>query len=178
MPFLSMLSQIPSLTKQRGSSRACAAPLILFTPEDLLLPSALSVWLDSLDELWADAKLQPALSELQLQSSGAGGTDHGWPWGAELCPLALLPGAGVALRQQLPLKVTFQGPLPPPVPVCLPHLKHWLGIAPGWLYFSHLLMILSFLQSLNNFCSQIGDDRPLSYCHFSPNSKLLATACW
>ncbi|CAJ0968515.1 unnamed protein product [Ranitomeya imitator] len=38
---------------------------------------------------------------------------------------------------------------------------------------------LSFLvpQSLNNFCSQIGDDRPLSFCHFSPNSKLLATAC-
>uniref|UniRef100_A0A8C0U462 Pre-mRNA splicing tri-snRNP complex factor PRPF4 n=1 Tax=Cyanistes caeruleus TaxID=156563 RepID=A0A8C0U462_CYACU len=34
------------------------------------------------------------------------------------------------------------------------------------------------LRSLNNFCSQIGDDRPLSYCHFSPNSKLLATACW
>nr|XP_054502423.1 U4/U6 small nuclear ribonucleoprotein Prp4 isoform X2 [Agelaius phoeniceus] len=33
-------------------------------------------------------------------------------------------------------------------------------------------------ESLNNFCSQIGDDRPLSYCHFSPNSKLLATACW
>ncbi|XP_018084543.1 pre-mRNA processing factor 4 L homeolog isoform X2 [Xenopus laevis] len=34
------------------------------------------------------------------------------------------------------------------------------------------------LQSLNNFCSQIGDDRPLSFCHFSPNSKMLATACW
>ncbi|KAJ6652060.1 hypothetical protein lerEdw1_015263 [Lerista edwardsae] len=34
------------------------------------------------------------------------------------------------------------------------------------------------LRSLNNFCSQIGDDRPISYCHFSPNSKLLATACW
>nr|DBA21248.1 TPA: hypothetical protein GDO54_017922 [Pyxicephalus adspersus] len=34
------------------------------------------------------------------------------------------------------------------------------------------------LRSLNNFCSQIGDDRPLSFCHFSPNSKLLATACW
>uniref|UniRef100_A0A8C4KVX3 Pre-mRNA splicing tri-snRNP complex factor PRPF4 n=1 Tax=Dromaius novaehollandiae TaxID=8790 RepID=A0A8C4KVX3_DRONO len=34
------------------------------------------------------------------------------------------------------------------------------------------------LRSLNNFCSQIGDDRPLSYCHFSPNSKFLATACW
>uniref|UniRef100_A0A8D1BHN8 Pre-mRNA splicing tri-snRNP complex factor PRPF4 n=1 Tax=Sus scrofa TaxID=9823 RepID=A0A8D1BHN8_PIG len=34
------------------------------------------------------------------------------------------------------------------------------------------------LRSLNNFCSQIGDDRPISYCHFSPNSKMLATACW
>ncbi|XP_075041546.1 U4/U6 small nuclear ribonucleoprotein Prp4-like [Mixophyes fleayi] len=34
------------------------------------------------------------------------------------------------------------------------------------------------LTSLNNFCSQIGDDRPLSFCHFSPNSRLLATACW
>ncbi|XP_053229954.1 U4/U6 small nuclear ribonucleoprotein Prp4 [Podarcis raffonei] len=34
------------------------------------------------------------------------------------------------------------------------------------------------LRSLNNFCSQIGDDRPISYCNFSPNSKLLATACW
>lgn len=33
------------------------------------------------------------------------------PW-ARLA-LALLPGAGVALRQLLPLKVTFQGPLPP-----------------------------------------------------------------
>lgn len=34
------------------------------------------------------------------------------------------------------------------------------------------------LRSLSNFCSQIGDDRPISYCNFSPNSKLLATACW
>nr|XP_033770864.1 U4/U6 small nuclear ribonucleoprotein Prp4 [Geotrypetes seraphini] len=34
------------------------------------------------------------------------------------------------------------------------------------------------LRSLNNVCSQIGDDRPLSFCHFSPNSRLLATACW
>ncbi|XP_030062372.1 U4/U6 small nuclear ribonucleoprotein Prp4 isoform X2 [Microcaecilia unicolor] len=34
------------------------------------------------------------------------------------------------------------------------------------------------LRTLNNFCSQIGDDRPISFCHFSPNSKLLATACW
>ncbi|KAL4609471.1 U4/U6 small nuclear ribonucleoprotein Prp4 [Arapaima gigas] len=34
------------------------------------------------------------------------------------------------------------------------------------------------LRNLNNFCSQIGDDRPISYCQFSPNSKLLATASW
>lgn len=34
------------------------------------------------------------------------------------------------------------------------------------------------LRSLNNFCSQIGDDRPISFCQFSPNSKLLVTASW
>ncbi|XP_067825631.1 U4/U6 small nuclear ribonucleoprotein Prp4 isoform X1 [Heptranchias perlo] len=34
------------------------------------------------------------------------------------------------------------------------------------------------LRALNNFCSQIGDDRPISYCQFSPNSKLLVTASW
>ncbi|XP_039631730.1 U4/U6 small nuclear ribonucleoprotein Prp4 [Polypterus senegalus] len=34
------------------------------------------------------------------------------------------------------------------------------------------------LRNLNNICSQIGDDRPISYCHFSPNSKMLATASW
>lgn len=26
--------------------------------------------------------------------------------------------------------------------------------------------------------SQVGDTRPISYCTFSPNSKLLATASW
>ncbi|KAG8010400.1 U4/U6 small nuclear ribonucleoprotein Prp4 [Nibea albiflora] len=31
------------------------------------------------------------------------------------------------------------------------------------------------LRNLNNFCSQIGDDRPISFCHFSPDSKMLAT---
>lgn len=78
-PFLSMLSQIASLTKQAQAQRVLP-PLILFTPEDLLLPSAPSVWLDSLDELWKDAKLQPVLCQLQLQSSGAGRvTYHGWP---------------------------------------------------------------------------------------------------
>ncbi|KAJ3604965.1 hypothetical protein NHX12_027016 [Muraenolepis orangiensis] len=34
------------------------------------------------------------------------------------------------------------------------------------------------LQNLNNFCSQIGDDRPISYCQFSPDAKMLATASW
>ncbi|KAK6480865.1 U4/U6 small nuclear ribonucleoprotein Prp4-like [Huso huso] len=34
------------------------------------------------------------------------------------------------------------------------------------------------LRGLNNFCSQIGDDRPISSCQFSPNSKLLVTASW
>ena len=33
-------------------------------------------------------------------------------------------------------------------------------------------------RSLINFCSQIGDSRPLSYCQFSPNSKMLATTSW
>jgi U4/U6 small nuclear ribonucleoprotein PRP4 len=28
------------------------------------------------------------------------------------------------------------------------------------------------------FGSQFGDERPLSYCSFSPNSKLLATGSW
>jgi len=33
-------------------------------------------------------------------------------------------------------------------------------------------------RALINFCSQIGDSRPLSHCQFSPNGKLLATASW
>lgn len=34
------------------------------------------------------------------------------------------------------------------------------------------------IRSITNDCSQIGDNRPLSYCSFSPNSKMLATASW
>ncbi|GFT82161.1 hypothetical protein TNCV_3910761 [Trichonephila clavipes] len=34
------------------------------------------------------------------------------------------------------------------------------------------------LRSLNISCSQIGDTRPLSFCQFSPDSKMLATASW
>ncbi|CAL1534286.1 unnamed protein product [Lymnaea stagnalis] len=34
------------------------------------------------------------------------------------------------------------------------------------------------IRSVTNDCSQIGDSRPISYCSFSPNSKILATASW
>jgi U4/U6 small nuclear ribonucleoprotein PRP4 len=34
------------------------------------------------------------------------------------------------------------------------------------------------LQIMAIYSSQIGDTRPISYCQFSPNSKLLATASW
>ncbi|XP_055344030.1 U4/U6 small nuclear ribonucleoprotein Prp4-like [Paramacrobiotus metropolitanus] len=34
------------------------------------------------------------------------------------------------------------------------------------------------LREFTNYCSQIGDNRPLSYCSFSPNSQLLATSSW
>ncbi|XP_018324248.1 U4/U6 small nuclear ribonucleoprotein Prp4 [Agrilus planipennis] len=34
------------------------------------------------------------------------------------------------------------------------------------------------LQSITIHSSQIGDTRPISFCQFSPNSKLLATASW
>lgn len=40
------------------------------------------------------------------------------------------------------------------------------------------ILLLLLLQNLNNFCSQIGDDRPISFCHFSPDSRMLATASW
>ncbi|XP_059174030.1 U4/U6 small nuclear ribonucleoprotein Prp4-like [Physella acuta] len=34
------------------------------------------------------------------------------------------------------------------------------------------------IRSVTNDCSQIGDSRPISYCSFSPNSQILATASW
>jgi U4/U6 small nuclear ribonucleoprotein PRP4 len=34
------------------------------------------------------------------------------------------------------------------------------------------------LRDIGNLCSQVGDIRPISYCDFSPDSKLLATASW
>ncbi|KAK3088517.1 hypothetical protein FSP39_020089 [Pinctada imbricata] len=34
------------------------------------------------------------------------------------------------------------------------------------------------LRAVSNECSQIGDERPLSFCQFSPDSKLLAVASW
>ena len=34
------------------------------------------------------------------------------------------------------------------------------------------------LTSLTIYCSQIGDTRPISYCNFSPDSKMLVTGSW
>ncbi|XP_065916207.1 U4/U6 small nuclear ribonucleoprotein Prp4-like [Dysidea avara] len=34
------------------------------------------------------------------------------------------------------------------------------------------------LRVVTNSCSQVGDDRPISFCHFSPNSEMLATGSW
>lgn len=34
------------------------------------------------------------------------------------------------------------------------------------------------IRSVSNECSQIGDDRPLSFCQFSPDSSMLAVASW
>lgn len=34
------------------------------------------------------------------------------------------------------------------------------------------------IRAISNECSQIGDSRPLSFCSFSPNSKILAVASW
>jgi len=38
--------------------------------------------------------------------------------------------------------------------------------------------LLKKLQALSIYCSQIGDNRPISFCQFSPNSKILVTASW
>lgn len=42
--------------------------------------------------------------------------------------------------------------------------------------------LLKKLQALSTYCSQVGDvqanPRPLSYCEFSPDSSMLATASW
>ncbi|XP_034939357.1 U4/U6 small nuclear ribonucleoprotein Prp4 [Chelonus insularis] len=38
--------------------------------------------------------------------------------------------------------------------------------------------LLKKIQILSIYCSQVGDTRPISYCQFSPDSKLLATASW
>lgn len=132
MPFPSMLSQILSLTKQRGSGSACAAPLILFTPEDLLLPSAPSVWLDSLDELWKDAKLQPVLCQ-SCRALGLGGPG-GLSWAPRLC----WSGSEAA--------PPFESDFPGASASCCAHLppspQVWLGMALGLLHFSNLLMVL------------------------------------
>jgi len=34
------------------------------------------------------------------------------------------------------------------------------------------------MRNMNIYCSQIGDTRPLSYCEFSPNGKMLVTGSW
>lgn len=127
----------PNPVYSRGSScqRICFSPL-----------PRLSGWI-----LWMSCGKMPNSSQFCVRAAAAelwgwGGPYHGWSWGAELSPQAVLghlgqAGPGVALRQLLPLKVTFQQPLPPPVHICLPHLRLWLGIALGWLYFSHLLMV-------------------------------------
>jgi U4/U6 small nuclear ribonucleoprotein PRP4 len=44
--------------------------------------------------------------------------------------------------------------------------------------FVRLSSYFSFGQTFETKALQFGDDRPLSYCTFSPNSKLLATGSW
>uniref|UniRef100_H2ZDF3 Pre-mRNA processing factor 4 (PRP4)-like domain-containing protein n=1 Tax=Ciona savignyi TaxID=51511 RepID=H2ZDF3_CIOSA len=34
------------------------------------------------------------------------------------------------------------------------------------------------MQAVASYCSQIGHSRPISFCQFSPNSKILATCSW
>lgn len=38
--------------------------------------------------------------------------------------------------------------------------------------------LLKKLQALSGYRSQFADTRPISFCQFSPNSKILATASW
>lgn len=38
--------------------------------------------------------------------------------------------------------------------------------------------LLKKLHAMSIYCSQIGDTRPISYCQFSPNSKMLVTGSW
>uniref|UniRef100_A0A5S6QY22 1-acyl-sn-glycerol-3-phosphate acyltransferase n=1 Tax=Trichuris muris TaxID=70415 RepID=A0A5S6QY22_TRIMR len=35
-----------------------------------------------------------------------------------------------------------------------------------------------WITSVSNYCSQVGDTRPLAYCDFSPDSSMIATAGW
>lgn len=34
------------------------------------------------------------------------------------------------------------------------------------------------IRGFTNYCSQVGDIRPLSFCRFSPNSKMIAVSSW
>ncbi|XP_008549411.1 U4/U6 small nuclear ribonucleoprotein Prp4 [Microplitis demolitor] len=43
---------------------------------------------------------------------------------------------------------------------------------------AHQQELLRKLQSLSTYCSQVGDTRPISWCQFSPDSKILATSSW
>ncbi|KAJ9077544.1 hypothetical protein DSO57_1015736 [Entomophthora muscae] len=38
--------------------------------------------------------------------------------------------------------------------------------------------LFKYLKTYGNYSSQVGDDRPLTQCRFSPDSKLLATGSW
>ncbi|VDP23682.1 unnamed protein product [Soboliphyme baturini] len=35
-----------------------------------------------------------------------------------------------------------------------------------------------WIRNVANYCSQVGDSRPVAYCEFSPDSKYIATAGW
>jgi U4/U6 small nuclear ribonucleoprotein PRP4 len=38
--------------------------------------------------------------------------------------------------------------------------------------------LLKKLHAMSIYCSQIGDTRPISFCQFSPDSKMLVTGSW